>query len=403
MLPLPYPRRGGRLDDLADLLNLDHDWPLVAAWLVGQLHPRGPYPVLSLVNEAGTGKTFTSVLLRSVLDPNQAPTRTPPRDSRDLMIAAHNAWVICFDNLSSLPGWLSDDLCRLATGSGFATRELYSDLDETIISAARPMILNGIADVARSGDLVDRSILLTPPPIGERQRRPETELFDRFADLHPGVFAALLDGAALAVADVERVTLERLPRMADFARWAYAAAPALGFDGDRFLAAYFANRRGADEAAVESSLIGSALVALMADRDRWHGTATQLLAALAAHVEPSVREHDRDWPASAQALGSALRRITPQLRRLGLHVTRSTGHHPRTLTVTRQEREDETPSLLSHLSLPAGSPPGVLSLPLSHPVPNPSLPSQETAGRDSRDSGDSDPPPLSDEPDQAPF
>ena len=33
--------------------------------------------------------------------------------------------------------WLSDALCRLATGGGFATRELYSNEDEVIFDALR--------------------------------------------------------------------------------------------------------------------------------------------------------------------------------------------------------------------------------------------------------------------------
>ena len=34
------------------------------------------------------------------------------------MIAASNAWVIGYDNLSGLPADLSDALCSLATGGG---------------------------------------------------------------------------------------------------------------------------------------------------------------------------------------------------------------------------------------------------------------------------------------------
>ena len=38
------------------------------------------------------------------------------------MIAANNGWVVALDNISYLPPWLSDALCRLSTGGGFATR-----------------------------------------------------------------------------------------------------------------------------------------------------------------------------------------------------------------------------------------------------------------------------------------
>lgn len=40
------------------------------------------------------------------------------------MIAANNSWCLAYDDLSHVPPWLSDALCRLSTGGGFATREL---------------------------------------------------------------------------------------------------------------------------------------------------------------------------------------------------------------------------------------------------------------------------------------
>jgi hypothetical protein len=46
------------------------------------------------------------------VDPNIAPVR---REERDLIIAANNAYLLAFDNLSGLPPWMSDALCRLAS------------------------------------------------------------------------------------------------------------------------------------------------------------------------------------------------------------------------------------------------------------------------------------------------
>ncbi len=123
-------------------------------------------------------------ILRSLLDPNTAPLRALPREDRDLFIAANNGHVLAFDNVSGLPAWISDTLCRLATGGGFAVRQLYTDQDEVLFDAARPVILNGIEDIVTRPDLADRAIFLTleadprgAPPAGEGtlggvQRRP---------------------------------------------------------------------------------------------------------------------------------------------------------------------------------------------------------------------------------------
>ena len=80
--------------------------------------------------------------------------------------------VLAFDNLSGLPPWLSDTLCRLTSGGAFSTRRLFTDQDEILFAAARPIILNGIEEVITRPDLADRAILLMLAPIAERQRRP---------------------------------------------------------------------------------------------------------------------------------------------------------------------------------------------------------------------------------------
>ncbi len=179
MLSLPEPARGGTVEELRPFLTVEDDraWRLIVAWLLMALSPPGgPYPVLVLGGEHGSGKSWTANRLRDLVDPNGAPSRAEPREPRDLMIAARNSWVLSLDNLSHLPPWLSDGLCRLATGSAFSARELYSDDDEILFSATRPAILNGIGEIITRPDLLDRSLLLTLPPMPEQRRRDERDL-----------------------------------------------------------------------------------------------------------------------------------------------------------------------------------------------------------------------------------
>jgi hypothetical protein len=153
MSSLPTPvRGGGSVNELKRFVNVasQQDWMLLVAWLVGAFRPHGPYPILTLHGEQGSAKSTTSRVLRALLDPNTAPLRGEPRDLRDVMIAAANGWIISFDNLSHIPHWLSDALCRLATGGGFSTRELYTDSEEVLFDAQRPAILNGIEELATS-------------------------------------------------------------------------------------------------------------------------------------------------------------------------------------------------------------------------------------------------------------
>src|SRR6516165_10596883 len=172
MLPLPVPERGGSIEALRSFLNLSNqnEFVLVVAWLLAALRPRGPYPLLAISGEQGSAKTVLSKLLRALVDPNMAAVRALPREERELMIAANNGHVLAFDNLSGLSPWLSDALCRLASGGSFAVRQLYTDDEEVLFKAARPIALNGIEDVIGRADLADRAIFLMLAPIGEARR-----------------------------------------------------------------------------------------------------------------------------------------------------------------------------------------------------------------------------------------
>ena len=175
MFALPAPVSGGSLDALRSLLNVrsNADYVLIVSWLLAAMRERGPYPVLGLTGEAGTAKTTCAEMLRSLIDPSATPTRSPPREDRDLMIAASNGHIIAIDNVSSIPAWLSDALCRIATGGGYATRQLYSDTDEVLLAVQRPVIITAIEDVISRDDLADRSICVTLAPIPEQHRRPD--------------------------------------------------------------------------------------------------------------------------------------------------------------------------------------------------------------------------------------
>jgi hypothetical protein len=136
MKPLPIPVAGGSVETLQSFLNVQStDFLLAVAFVLAALRPRGPYPVIVLSGEHGSAKTTFTAILRALLDPNTAPLRALPRNDRDLFIAASNGHVLAFDNVSGLPPWLSDTLCRLATGGGFAVRQLYTDQEEVLFDA----------------------------------------------------------------------------------------------------------------------------------------------------------------------------------------------------------------------------------------------------------------------------
>ena len=353
MLPLPTPAPGGDVAALRSFLNVsDADWPLVVAWLLAGYRQSGPYPVLCLHGEQGSGKSTQARALRRLIDPNTADLRCEPKEPRDLMIAANNGWVVALDNISYLPPWLSDALCRLSTGGGFATRTLYENDEETIFDATRPLLITGIEEVATRSDLLDRSILVTLPTIPEHRRRPECEFWQAFTKAQPMILAALLTAVSEAMRNLPSIHLARLPRMADFAVWATAGEQAMGLERGAFMAAYNANRAVANESALESSPVAKVILDMMAATTWWSNTASELLSEL-EHVADDKTKRLKGWPQSPRALSGIIKRLAPNMRAAGIDVEFGRGadrQRRRLITLTRQSEERGTPSSTSSTS-----------------------------------------------------
>jgi hypothetical protein len=350
-LALPLPKRGGSIQDLAQFLNTTGDgFTLAIAWLVAAFRPAGPYPILSLVGEPGSAKTTTARVLASLIDPRRPTLRTPPRDVRDLAIAAKNAWTVGFDNMRWVEGWLSDALCRLATGSGFSTRQLYTDDSEALFSGERPVLLNGVTDLTPRHDLADRMLAVPLEPIPPSKRRTEAEFWHAFEEVRPRIFGALLDAVSVALRNLPKITLPELPRMADFYTWATAAEPGLGWPAGTFAGAYSRAMANTMADAVERDTVASAVVRLMREQAKWTGTAAGLLEALEA-VAPAKAVREKHWPKAPNVLTNRLKSASAFLRGVGIDVQfRRAGDAQGTRMIALIRRAGESPAEVMSVS-----------------------------------------------------
>jgi putative DNA primase/helicase len=316
---LPEPEAGGMIEDLRCFINVsDDDFMLVVAWLVAVLRDRGPYPILVVNGEQGAGKSIFSRMVRSLIDPSAAPIRALPKDDRDLVVSADNSWILAYDNLSKVAGWLSDAFCRLATGGGFATRMLHTDREESIFEATRPVLINGIPLLTERADLADRALTIHLQAVSESARRPEDEFWADFEAVRPRILGALLDAVSMALRNVSDVKLDRAPRMADFAKWCTAAEPGLGWDKGSLLAAYQRNRRDVSEAAFEADTVAVAIrdFVIATYPEGREVSPTQWWSSVSAYVSESIKK-ERSWPSSAQAFSNRLMRAKPLLEGKG--------------------------------------------------------------------------------------
>jgi energy-coupling factor transporter ATP-binding protein EcfA2 len=335
MLALPEPVSGGDVNELASYVNFgsDDDKLLASSWLVTALRPQGPYPILALHGEQGSGKSTAARILRSLIDPSTASVRSAPRDVRDLMISATNSHVISLDNMSHLEPWLSDALCRLSTGGGLSTRQLFTDDEEVVFNAMRPQLLNGIGEVTARGDLMERTVLLYLPAIDEDRRESEEDFWRHFEKARPRILGGLFTAAAAALREYPSVKLEELPRMADFAKWATAAEPTLGAKSGAFAKAYARNRRNANDVVLESSPLAALVMKLAAQEEGWKGTASELLDEL---ISSRGSDHSHgSLPKSANGLSASLKRLAPNLRTngIGVYFNRESGTGRRIVSI----------------------------------------------------------------------
>lgn len=307
---LPDPIAPGDLAPLRELLNIgDADWPLVLAWLVAALIPDLPHPVLLLLGEQGTGKSTATRNVLEVIDPSPAPLRALPRDLEQWVVTASSSWIVGLDNLSGLPAWFSDVLCRAVTGEGMIRRKLFTDDDVSVLSFRRVIAANGIDMGSMRGDIADRALPIELHPINNTGRRTEadTSLTDHQRGL---VLGGLFDLTAHVLAVLPSVELYEMPRMADFARIVAALDQVLG---TKALDRYLTQIADLAQAVSEGDPFATAIRTFLDAKGDWTGPASDLLTDL-NNTQP---RQSKGWPTNPRATAAALNRAAPTLRKLG--------------------------------------------------------------------------------------
>jgi hypothetical protein len=314
---LPHPVAGGKLEELQQLLKApDEYWVLIRGWLLDCLKGKKPYLILAVSGEHGTAKSTLLRCLRQIIDPlRKAELSSLPREERDLGVDGESEYCLVYDNVSYLPPWLSDALCRVSTGAGIKTRKLYSNDEQTVFGFARPIALNGIPDFAENQDLLSRSLIIGQTTICDTDRKGEDEMTLAYSAMQPRLVGALCDMAARGLREYHKTHFDRLPRMADSTIWITACT------GDRqFLDHLLENQTAAQEIALESSPVVEALLLWLrwsCKGNRWQGNCKELLEALRS-IYRDRGEYDKlkDLPKTPRALSGRLKRDAPAMRSL---------------------------------------------------------------------------------------
>jgi hypothetical protein len=301
-LPLPHPVGGNDLDDtLFTILNITPaDRPLMKAVLVHHLWPDIGHVITRLTGRDGTAKTWATRILRSLIDPSAAPTRAMPKDETDWIIAVNAALIAAIDNVSAIPDWLSDAMCRASTGEGLMRRKLYSDQDVSILSVRRIVILNGIDATIRRADFARRIADFELEQI--KKIKSDSEVGAEWEAVHPYALGALLDLTVQTLKRLPRTVLEgdeQSLTMGDFVRIAKAVdEPALSL---------YVSRLGTAAAdVVEADPFARALIKFVGAQPegKWSGLASELVAAL-----PGPEPLPKGWPRDPTRFGVWVKRL----------------------------------------------------------------------------------------------
>lgn len=350
---LPIPEQGGNLADLRRFIHSDNEgFILACAWLLGTLTDRGAQPVLALSGEHGSAKSSATLVLQRLVDPRGGALRSAPKNDRDLAIAARNSWIASFDNLSRIPPDLADGICRLSTGSAFSTRQLYTDGEEAIFAARRPVIVNSIVDLTNRPDLSDRTVTVQLLQISKSKRIEESMFWPGFEQARPQLLGALLTALSGALDRWDSIKLECSPRLADFYHMALAAEPSMPWKPGDFESAWDKMQASSIECVIEASPFAAVLLPVLEARGKWKGPAAELLRVL--NTARGFEAEPDAWPHTPQGLVGALRRLAPTLKKsnpgwhIQLGVRDSTSAHGRQVVIVKVEAIAERAAILEY-------------------------------------------------------
>jgi hypothetical protein len=343
-LPQVEPSRFDAMDDiildkLVNLFNVkDSDNKLLLkCYIISLFIPDIAKPVLMLHGEQGSAKSTLQELVKMLVDPSYVKTFTFPRDINELIQKLSHNYITYFDNVSSIKEWISDELCRGVTGSGFSKRQLYTDDEDIIYNFKCCIGFNGINLGATKADLLDRGLIIQLERILKEKRRKLEDIFNEFEILKPELLGYIFNVLVnvLQVKQKGGIAMpDGLNRMADFEEYAEIISRCIGYKEGEFLRAYQDNIGVQIDEAIAASPLSMAIVELMKDfvdkdgkiitvKEEWNDTPTKLSIDLNEIAESTLKidiQRSKSWPKSASHLSRRLTEVKTNLREKGIEI-----------------------------------------------------------------------------------
>jgi len=304
------------LQELAPLHNTDQEL-LRLGFLLSCLWPEGPYPIMNLYGPPESGKGYHSRVIRMIVDPVRAPLQGIPHQEQELLLEASRERLLVLDNVSRLPVWGSNALCRISTGTAYRRKRLYTDSAVMTLHVCNPILVNSVEQVLVAPDLVSRALFIDLPPMPDAGRIDENDMLAKVSEALPRILYALFAIVSNSLNHPPTVTIQS--RLTPTFRLMTTAEKMLGLDAGTFHRAYNRNRSvGHDVVLAEYAYLSTVRDLVEDGNGRWEGLAKDLLGTLNTRVKSPLR--GENWPTSAFMLTKQLRGMSNSLADVGFKV-----------------------------------------------------------------------------------
>ena len=213
-------------------------------------------------------------------------------------------------------------------------KENYSDGDEYVINACRPIIISGVNSSVIRGDLADRVLNV------ELERLPQDigfisddEINNEFDNLHPKLLGSICSIISVALRNYPNLKITNLPRMAKPSKWITAAESGLGWEHGHFIKEHSKNQKMiAGESCEQNSLV-RAIISLLEsiDSGKFVGTSSYLFDCLNQYQN----EQPADWPKTANSMTRIIKNLIPVLEKISVKVEYTRQSNQRLIILTK--------------------------------------------------------------------
>lgn len=296
-----------------------------------------PLPIIYYFGDRGAAKTTTMRMDKMIVDPSEIDVKVLPKHTSDVISSVANQYMVCYDNVSHISEELSNICCVVATNGYYSKRMLYSNNSEYPIKLNARLSFSGITNLTAKADLIDRMVCIKLKRIENSKRQTEETIMGNFKNDLPYILDRIMNVLSKTLGIYKSLQLDSLPRMADFARWGYAVAEAMGYGGDTFLKIYKENQEELLDNMISEDTVITVLLEMMKRQGHYKGSVTDLGVTLTKQAEKMGINTKVGWIKGASALSRKLQENQSVLSMVGITMNRGKTNGDRYIELLLEE------------------------------------------------------------------